>query len=79
MKGLGMSRLQQRFNAAVVTVLTLAGLHGMSGAKGAKESAAVKGGGHPVHRKLLKGKLDGCPAELPLPHRANCSHHKAVL
>jgi hypothetical protein len=61
MKGFGMSRLQQRFNAAVVTVLTLAGLHGMAGAEQTKAQAA-KGMGHPFHRKVLKGKLDGCPA-----------------
>lgn len=61
MKGLGMSRLQQRFNAAVATVLTLAGLHGMAGAQQTKAQAA-RGMGHPFHRKQLKGKLDGCPA-----------------
>jgi hypothetical protein len=76
MKGLGMGRLQQRFNAAVATVLTLAGYGGLAGqAKDAKQGAS-KGHGHPAHRTLLKSKLDGCPAGFHCTHRASCSHYQ---
>jgi hypothetical protein len=67
--------LSTRFKAAAVTLLTLAGLKGLAGnAKEAKEARA-KDFGHPLHAKLLKGKLDGCPAELHLTHRKSCSHY----
>ena len=75
MKGGGLGRMQQRFNAAVVTVLALAGLRGMAGTAETAKDTAAKGFGHPLHRKLIKGKIDGCPAELHLTHRAHCSHY----
>lgn len=76
MKGMGMGRLQQKFNAAVATVLTLAGFGGLAGQRNAAQASQGKGGhGHPMHRKLLKGKADGCPAGFHCTHRASCSHY----
>lgn len=72
----GLGRIQQRFNAAVVAVLALAGLRGMAGAGSSAKEAASKGYGHPIHRKLLKGKMDGCPAGLHLEHRKSCVRFK---
>jgi len=72
MKGLGMGRLQQRFNATVATLLTLAGLGGLAG--NAKQSAQ-KGVHVAFHRKALKGKMDGCPAGYHCTHRASCQHY----
>lgn len=69
----GLGRVQQRFNAAIVTLLTLAGLKHMAG-KDAKEDAG-RGFGHPVHRTVLKGKLDGCPAGFHLRHQKHCVHY----
>ena len=71
----GLGRIQQRFNAAVVTLLSLAGLRGMAGTD-AKE-AAHKGYGHPIHRKYIKGKIDGCPSGVHLTHRESCTHYDA--
>ncbi len=48
----GLGRVQQRFNAAVVTLLTLAGLGRMTG-RDAKRQAAG-GQGHPIHAKYLR-------------------------
>ena len=49
----GLGRIQQRFNAAVITLLSLAGLRRMTGGADAQKQAAV-GHGHPIHAKLLK-------------------------
>lgn len=48
----GLGRIQQRFNAAVVMVLTLAGFGGLAGESGARKAAA--GGGQPIARKYIK-------------------------
>lgn len=48
----GLGRIQQWFNAAVVTLLALAGLRKMTGADA--KAQAAKGSGHPIHAKLLK-------------------------
>lgn len=49
----GLGRIQQRFNAAVITVLALAGLKSL-GRSSAKDAAA-KGYGHPIHRMFFRG------------------------
>ena len=49
----GLGRIQQRFNAAVVTLLALAGFRGLAGKKDAKDAAA-SGHGHPIHAKYLR-------------------------
>lgn len=51
----GLARVQQRFNAAVVAVLTLAGLNRMAGNTSAAKQAAV-GFGHPIHAKYLRAQ-----------------------
>ena len=76
MKGLGVGRLQMRFNAAVATVLTLAGLGGLAG--NAKQSAQ-KGVHVAFHRKALKGKMDGCPAGFHCRHRVSCQHYSGSV
>lgn len=50
----GLGRIQQKFNAAVVSILALAGLHNMAGGKAVTAAeAARKGYGHPIHAKYL--------------------------
>jgi hypothetical protein len=49
----GLGRIQQKFNAAVITLLSLAGLRNMAAAGDASKQAAA-GYGHPIHAKLLK-------------------------
>lgn len=48
----GLARMQQRFNAAVITLLSLAGLRKMAG--GGASEAVAKGYHHPIHAKYLK-------------------------
>ena len=48
----GLGRIQQRFNAAVITLLSLAGLRNMAGAD--SQEQAARGYGHPLHRKYLR-------------------------
>lgn len=67
----GLGRVQQRFNLALVAALAAVVRFARGGSEDAKEQAAV-GFGHPIHRKYLKGKMDGCPAGFHLTHRAHC-------
>jgi hypothetical protein len=60
MKGGGLGRMQQRFNAAVVAVLALAGLRNMAGGQD-HAAAASKGYGHPIHAKYLRSLFNKMP------------------
>lgn len=68
----GLGRVQQRFNAAVVTLLTLAGF-GRGFGKGAKAQAAT-GLGHPIHAKYLRTmNVDKATGRDLSPYQGYCS------
>ena len=69
----GLGRIQQRFNAAIVTLLSLAGLRGMAGDTSAK-NAAAHGHGHPLHAKFLRTQnVSKATGRDLLPYHGYCS------
>lgn len=75
MAGLGRAQSKFGLQALFATLGAFVRL-GMGGAQAKEE--AHKGHGHPYHRVVLKGKLDGCPAGFHLRHRPSCQHYQGL-
>lgn len=68
----GLGRAQSKFGLQALFATLGSFLRLGMGSKQEKERLRTMG--HPVLRKVLKGKMDGCPAGFHCTHRESCAH-----